>query len=178
MKNFTIALAVTALLSVGALTAPALANSDKKSEMAQIADRLAIQDLLSSYSAAVTRHDFPAIGPLFTADATWEVIGAPQKFAFKGAEIGPGIKAAVEVAADLVQINTPALIQINGDTATAQSTVHEYGDMADRSARAAATGTYEDVLKKVDGKWKFQSRVFTMRQLWILPYPPKTDAKK
>jgi len=177
MMNMKIWLPLCVALAVSMPLHAVRAHDAKHAEFAQLAERIAIQDVLSAYSAAVTRHDFAAIGPLFTSDATWEVIGAPQKFSFKGAEIGPGIEGAIKVAADLVQINAPAMIEVKGDTATAHSVVHEYGDMADRSARAEATGTYQDVLRKVDGKWKFQSRVFTMRQLWFFPYPPKAEAK-
>ncbi|TAK98426.1 MAG: nuclear transport factor 2 family protein [Rhodospirillaceae bacterium] len=167
MGNKTLSIVVVTLAAVWFLSG--CDNRDSK----QALERIAVQDVLSSYSLAVTRHDFDAIAPLFTPDGTWETVGTPAKFSFKGAEVGPGIKNAVETAADLAQINTPAIITVSGDTATARSTIHEFGDRADHSGRMAFTGVYDDKLVKMDGQWKFQSRVFTLKQMWLLPYAPQ-----
>ena len=137
--------------------------------LGQMLDQMAIQDVLSSYSAAVTRRDWAAIAEVFAVDATWDVFGGPQEFHFSGKEIGPGIKGAVELSTNLVQINTPAVIVIDGDRATARSVIHEYGNVADNGTHVESSGTYDDVLKKVNGKWKFESRSFTMRQFWAVP---------
>jgi hypothetical protein len=137
-------------------------------------ERLSVQDVLSSYTLAVTRHDYVALIELFTPEGSWEAVGTGYTLSYKGEELGPGLKSAIELAdASLAQINAPAVIAVNGDTATAVSMIHEFGDMADHSARVYSTGIYEDKLVKVNGKWKFQSRYFTAHQVWRLPYPAK-----
>jgi hypothetical protein len=143
-------------------------NSDTAANQ-QILDHIAIQDLLSTYHHAVTlHHDADAFAQLFTPNATWDCVGPPN-FSFKGAEVGPGLKHVIEFAPNLVHTHMPAIIVINGDSATARSIMHEFGDLADGSGHVSCSGVYEDKLVKIQGKWKFQSRYFTIKQLWKVP---------
>jgi ketosteroid isomerase-like protein len=134
-------------------------------------DKIEIQDLISRYSDAITRRDWEAVTSAFSPEATWHVVGQPA-FQFKGRDVGPGIRSLVEPSNYLVQMNTPALIEINGDEATARSTIlesgeYEAGKFQPFKARFDSFGTYEDVLRKVDGRWRFASRRFTMIKMNI-----------
>jgi hypothetical protein len=125
-------------------------------------DREAIQDVITRYCDAITRRDWIALKEVFAVEALWEVIGGPA-FRYTGVDIAPGIQRIVESTSTLTQINGPALIDINGDHATARSTIYEFGETLDKTSRFEEPGTYDDVLKKIDGKWRFTSRRFTIR---------------
>jgi ketosteroid isomerase-like protein len=127
-----------------------------------MSEHIAIQTLISRYSNAVTRRDWPAIAETFAADATWEAVGGPQPMKFVGAQVGPGIKAAIEWTSSLIQLITPSVIEIKGDRAAAHCNIHEFGEMADKKSHFEASGTYDDVLSKVGGNWRFESRVCTI----------------
>ena len=133
-------------------------------------EKMAVQDTLNAYTAAVTRHDFDGIVELYTPDATWEARNTPFDLKFGGDGLRAGFENAIGMARDLVQINTPATISIDGDSATAKSMIYEFGDMADGSAHVTSQGIYDDTFVKVDGAWKFKARVFTAYQIWSLPY--------
>jgi hypothetical protein len=125
-----------------------------------------IQDLISRYSDAITRRDWEVVASVFAADGSWQVVGNDQ-FSFAGAKIGPGIRSLVEPANYLIQLNTPALIDISGETATARSTImeiaeYEAGKFKEFKARLNSYGFYQDVIKKLNGKWLFTSRRFNM----------------
>jgi hypothetical protein len=133
-----------------------------------ILDRFAIQDLINTYHHAVSLHDGDAFAAMFTPDGAWECVGPPD-FKFVGAEVGPGLKRIIETAPNLMQVHAPAVIAVNGDTATARSIMLEYGDLGDGSGHVTASGLYDDVLVRVAGAWKFKSRYFTLKQVRTVP---------
>jgi len=118
----------------------------------------AIQNLITRYTLAVNRKDYDAIADVFAPDATWDAVGRVQ-LSYKGAEIAESIKETLERLKDLFQMNCAAQIEIDGDRATAQSAMYEFGAVDDR-IHFGQTGIYEDVLIKVGGEWKFASRRF------------------
>jgi hypothetical protein len=125
-----------------------------------------IQDLISRYSDAITRRDWTTVSAAFASDATWQVLGEPG-FRFAGGEIGNGIRSLVEPANYLIQMNTPAIVRLDGNTATARSTIFETGEFeAGRfqpyKCRFESFGIYSDRLRRDDGRWRFTSREFTM----------------
>ena len=130
-------------------------------------DHMAIQDTITRYCDAITRRDWAALEALFLPDAQWQVIGGPA-FHFTGAALVPGIRGVVETTSSLTQINGPALIEIDGDRANARSTIYEFGETLDKSGRFEEPGTYDDVLKKSDGVWRFSSRRFTIRHFRLV----------
>lgn len=127
-----------------------------------MSDHIAIQNTITRYCDAITRRDWDALADVFAPDAVWEVIGGPA-FRFAGAGVAPGIRGVVESTSSLTQINGPALIEIDGDHATARSTIYEFGETLDKTSRFEEPGTYDDVLRKIDGKWRFTLRRFTIR---------------
>ena len=123
-----------------------------------MSEHIAIQNVISRYSNAVTRRDWKAIADTFAPDATWEVIGGPHPMKFTAAQVGPGLKGAIEMTSSLIQLITPSAIEIDGK-ASAHCNIHEFGEMLDRKSHFEASGTYDDMLKKVDGEWRFASRL-------------------
>jgi hypothetical protein len=127
-----------------------------------MSDLHAIQDVVSRYTNAVTRRDFAAIAATFAPKATWQVVGGPYPFKLEGAGIGPGIQQSLEMTACLIQLITPPSIVIDGPRATANLNIHEFGEMADRKSHFEASGTYDDVLEKIEGRWLFAARLCTI----------------
>jgi hypothetical protein len=135
-----------------------------------MSEHMAVQNVITRYCDAVTRRDWAALADLFAPGATWDVIGHVT-FHFAGADIVPGIRGIVESTGRLVQINTPALIEIDGDRATARSTIYELGTNKENTSRFEEPGLYEDVLVKKDGTWRFASRRFTILHFQMNPIP-------
>jgi hypothetical protein len=139
-------------------------NKSRLQFMTDTSDHIAIQALISRYSSAVSRRDWGALEELFMPDATWEVIGGPG-VRFAGAELAPGIRGLVEGTDTIFQMNSPAIIAVEGDRAVAQSCMYELGVTLDKSSRFEAPGIYDDVVVKRDGQWRFASRRYTVMSL-------------
>src|SRR5579864_492799 len=114
------------------------------SAVRNVSERAAIQDVITRYSDAITRRDWVVLAELFAPDAVWEVIGGPA-FRYTGADVALGIQRIVESTSTLTQINGPALIEMEGDRATARSTIYEFGETIDKASRFEEPGTYDDV---------------------------------
>jgi hypothetical protein len=125
-------------------------------------EHMAIQQVITRYCDGVTRRDWAIVADLFTSDATWDVDGENATFRFAGEDVVPGIRGIVESTGFLVQINAPALIEIDGDRATARTTIYELGSNREKTQRFEEPRVYEDVLKKFEGKWRFVSRRFSI----------------
>ena len=111
--------------------------------------------MLSTYQQAVSPHDGDFLAQKFIPDAAWEIAGPPS-FKFEGAEAGPGVMAAVNTVPNLMHMHTPAIIVVNGNSATARSIMYEFGDSTDGRGYVNASGLYEDELVKIDGVWKLR----------------------
>jgi hypothetical protein len=127
-----------------------------------MSDLHAIQDVISRYTNAVTRREWAAIAATFAPKATWEVVGGPYPFKLEGAGLGAGIKQAIGMTSSLIQLITPPSIELEGARATAHCNIHEFGEMLDRKSHFEASGTYDDVLERIDGRWVFASRLCTI----------------
>ena len=90
-------------------------------------DEYEIQDLISRYSMRSRDASGRLSRRYLRAEATWQVLGEPG-FRFDGDKIGPGIRSLVEPANHLIQMNTPAIVAVNGNSATARSTIFETGE--------------------------------------------------
>lgn len=125
-------------------------------------DEIAIQQTISRYSDGASRADWDQVASTFTEDGVWEV-GSSGK-TFQGHEaIREGLGALSGEMEFVVQINSPALIAVDGDAATARSTIREFGKMAGRDEGFEALGFYEDQLAATADGWKFTHRTFTLK---------------
>jgi hypothetical protein len=120
----------------------------------------AIQIAISRYTDAVNSRNWAAFPKIFAEDASWEAIGLDIRFDGLAA-ITQGLSTIVNDMSRFVQINTPAVIELEGDRASARSTIYELGEYDGPGTFFEAYGTYEDELVKVkNGEWRFQSRRF------------------
>ena len=119
----------------------------------------AIQNQINRYTDAVNRRDWSVFLAIYAKDASWE--GLRLKLKFEGlAAITDGLSKIVEAMEVFVQMNSPAVIEVDGDRAFARSTIHEHWDIPAEGTRTDIYGRYEDELVKIAGAWMFQARRF------------------
>lgn len=126
---------------------------------AEIADRIAIADLINRYCDAINRGDWDAHQACFAPDAVWEV-GPPANLRLEtAAGIRQGTQAALSSIEFIIQKICSAVVELeSASTASARVLLEEVGRGPDR--QMFQYGLYRDRLVKVDGTWLFQSRRF------------------
>lgn len=125
-------------------------------------DEIAVQQTLNTYSVNASLGNLEDMVATFVPDGIWEIpaIGAR----FEGhEEILAGANAITGAIEYMVQLNSPAVISIDGDTATAQSVIRECGKYAGRQTSLEVLGLYADRLVRTPNGWKFAQRTFTVR---------------
>ena len=70
--------------------------------------------------------------------------------------------AVLEPIEYLVQINAPAIIAVDGDTASARSLVRECAKFRDRPGLMDVVGQFVDELQRTPDGWRFAHRTFTI----------------
>lgn len=123
-------------------------------------DRLAIRELLDTYSDAVCRVDAQAWGDTWAEDGVWELPDYPELAKEEGrANIVEMWKAAMTQYPGILFVTTPGSIEIQGDRATVRSYTSEvYDDASGVTHRDR--GCYDDIVIKRDGRWQFLKRRF------------------
>ncbi len=122
-----------------------------------MSDEFSIQQTLSTYCLAASSRDWDLILTVFTPDAVWEVPSLGAKFHGHQA-IREGFIALTSTTQYIVQVNAPALIQVDGDTATARALMRECGRHMDRDEVFEIHGIYTDRLARTAEGWKFTHR--------------------
>lgn len=125
-------------------------------------DRFAIREVIDRHQMYIDLKDADGYANLYTKDARY-------RSPFGSADSRSEIRA---MFIDLAEkgftkgkrhMTGPAMIEVNGTTATARS----WYWVAETEAEHAvyATGTYTDKLRKVNGKWEIVQRVQTLDEL-------------
>lgn len=122
-------------------------------------DRVAIRELIDSYSDAVNRVDAAACGDCWAEDSMWEMPDYPEWGRSEGRRniVALWIEA-MKSAPGVAMIANPGSIEVSGNQAkvvTYTSEVYDQGGVTQRDR-----GRYEDVCVKIDGRWFFKSRSF------------------
>lgn len=146
----------------------------------QVADRLAIDDLLDAYAQAIDTRDWTLFRTLFTPDAVLD-------YTHEG-----GVRGSVEEAVAWLEPSLApfAMIQhmvvnrqvdIDGDTASARAYVFSPLGLPDGDGALTLVlsgGRYEDRLRRTPGGWRFASRIARSAYFHIglqgLEQPPTT----
>ena len=122
-------------------------------------DEIAIQQTINRYTDGASRADWDQVMSTFTPDGTWEIPGLKARY-HDHAVIRQVMAAFVGQMDYFVQINSPAIITVQGDKATARSGIRECGKFAGRDMALEVLGRYDDDLIRTAQGWKFTRRVF------------------
>jgi ketosteroid isomerase-like protein len=124
-------------------------------------DKIEIQETISRYHEGASTFDLEQIIATFLPDAVWEV--PSMKLRAEGhAGIRETMTALVGSLEYLVQINAPAIIDVDGDTATARSLIRECTRFRDADVYMDVVGQFNDRLERTSDGWRFAQRVFTV----------------
>lgn len=127
--------------------------------MHPLEDQHAIQRTLNAYSQATSAGEWEAAIATYRPDGAWEVPHLPLRVAGHAAlrETMAMLGGAMDY---VVQLNSPAVIEIDGDTARARSAIRECGKTAGKDEGFEYFGLYEDDLVRTPEGWRFERRVF------------------
>ena len=124
-------------------------------------DRLAIRELIESYSDAVFRKDADAWIANWAEDGVWHLPSLGIDLTGR-----PSIRAAWEQAmspfATAGFFAVPGAIEVNGDTATARSYTQEILVAKEGGSVRKIVGAYDDRLVKRGGQWLFARRSYSV----------------
>lgn len=134
-------------------------------------DRVEIQNTINLYHQAGSLGDLEQMVATFTPEAVWEFTQSGRRFEGHAAihEAAVGFTAPLEYVA---QINAPALITLEGDTATARTAVRETAKIAGRDEGIEAFGVYVDRLVRTAEGWRFTHRAFDLKWMHRVPILP------
>ena len=127
----------------------------------EVADRLAIHELVAAYGDAVSCNDADAWGETWAEDAVWELPNLPEFGTMVGREdiVANWVKAMEPLPLN-VNIQTLGALKVTGDTAVGRTWTSETV-VYDADTSTVATGMYDDEFVKIDGRWYFSRRTYT-----------------
>ena len=124
-----------------------------------VEDRLAIRELVESYNDAVMRFDGDAWAENWRDDAIWSLPGMGE---VQGKDkFFPMWKGAMSAFSFVGFFASAGPITVTGTTAKGVWYQQEFLHMKD-GGKQTVTGRYEDDYVKVDGRWYFAKRVYTV----------------
>jgi uncharacterized protein (TIGR02246 family) len=134
-------------------------------------DAAAIQQLITHYHEAGSMGDYERMIATFAADGIWEFTQSGRQFVGLDA-IRDAVAMFTGPLEYVAQINAPAAIALDGDTATARSSIRESGKFAGRDEGVEAFGVYHDSLVRTADGWRFARRAFDLRWMHRVPILP------
>jgi hypothetical protein len=124
-------------------------------------EKVEIQETISRYHEGAATFDLDQIVATFLPDGTWEVPSLKLR-AVGHVDLRETMAALIEPIEYLVQINAPAIIDVDGDTASARSLVRECALLRDGGVYMDVVGQFVDGLERTSDGWKFAHRTFTV----------------
>jgi len=134
-------------------------------------DAVLIQNLINAYHEAGSMGDYERMIATFAPDAIWEFSQSGRQFVGLAA-IRDAVAAFTGPLEYVAQINAPAVIAVDGDKATARSSIRESGKFAGRDEGVEAFGIYHDTLVRTANGWHFARRTFDLRWMHRVPILP------
>lgn len=134
-------------------------------------DEASVQHTLNRYSAHSSRADWDRVLATFLPDGVWQVPGLGARFDGREAIRG-GLLRFSGPMDYMLQTNSPAVIEVDGDAATALSVIRECGKFTGRDEALEVLGLYADRLVRTAEGWRFAERVFEIRGMHSFPLSP------
>ena len=139
-----------------------------------MSDELAIQKTISTYSQTASFADWDQAVGTYLPDGVMEVPHLGLVFSGRDA-VKEGLMGLFSTMEYVLQLNSPALIEIDGDTATARSGIRECGKTRGRDEGFEFFGQYVDTLVRTAEGWKFSKRVFRLIGQHNFPLSPMVN---
>ena len=140
-------------------------------------DEYWIQRTISRYSQRASVGDWDGVLATYMPDGVWDIPHLNMRF--EGHEaIREALTGFFGVMDYVVQLNAPAVIDVDGDTALAWSGIRECGKSKDRDEGFEFFGTYADSLVRTADGWKFARRVFEGVGTHYFPLLPSGGAMR
>lgn len=188
MNNKVIAtIAAVGGIAVGALVGPhvpGLAASDTADASSALADRIAIEDMVTRYYGNFGKTDAADdFANFYTEDAVFDVNGivseGPEAIAAFYTDTGDDEEAPARLGTFHMMISNP-MIDVNGDTATAQFMwTGVMNETIEGRPQLFEQGREYDLLVKQDGEWRIKKRVVIadsgLPERYKATYTPRTD---
>ena len=124
----------------------------------EVADRLAINELIATYNDAVMRFDADAWGSTWAEDGVWSLPGMGDGIAGRETIVETW-KMAMSQFEFVGFFASPGPLQLDGDSAHGTLYQQEFLYLKEGGERQVI-GRYTDDFVKVDGQWKFAKRVY------------------
>jgi 3-phenylpropionate/cinnamic acid dioxygenase small subunit len=140
----------------------------------EIADRLAITDVLHRYAWAIDDKDWAGLDEVFTPDAWLDYSSNPGGFAGPYAEARAWLESVMQYFPTTQHLMSNSSIELAGDRATAKTMVHNPQGARTRDAHLHmffVGARYDDELVRVEAGWRISKRVETL--LWMHGGLPK-----
>jgi hypothetical protein len=145
-------------------------------------DLVAVGRLQQAYADVITRRDWPALGDLFTPDATvdLDLVTRPPRQIVGPDELGRFVASAIERFEhfQFVVLTSHVDLWPGGDRQAASARVFmaELRQVTDAAGRDDAHGLYRDLYVKVDGRWRIAARRYRSMARFpsgdVFPLPP------
>lgn len=127
--------------------------------------RLAVADLIHAYARHIRRDEPDRVSALFLPDGTFEVRdGHPDRPDFTQRSFHASAQELHDYLAPgkgkphPLPLIRNLIVEVDGDAATANSVM----DARIQGTAHSITGEYHDSCRRVDGRWYFAGRVFTI----------------
>lgn len=130
-------------------------------DIQELADRLAIRDVIDRYSTAVTQRQWDEMGACFHPESRWQC-AAPFNMDFSTRKgIQESLASTIEHGDFLHQmIHSVVIDDLAADRAKARVVLNEMSRNSAEKTGFFLLGVYHDNLTKIDGRWGFESRIF------------------
>lgn len=122
-------------------------------------DHDAIQRLIASYALFASNCDYISMAACYLEDGVWAVEGTAQSWTGHAAIVAKAT-AWSEKFEYVLQLVTPSVINVAGDTAQAWTLLRETSRYADCPRILEMFGQYADDLVRDGDGWKFARRSF------------------
>ncbi|MFV9429004.1 nuclear transport factor 2 family protein [Rhodococcus aetherivorans] len=139
-----------------------MTTENSTNNLADLADHIAVGQLLNQYTDALNATDWDVLASLFTEDAIWRVItnGEVEYVQEGGKNILAFLRDSTATTQAFVQMNHAPVIHLDGERASASSTMEAIYWFENGTRQQRFAMYYDEMIRGNDGKWRFTQREF------------------
>lgn len=138
--------------------------------MSEVADRIALQDVMLRYATGVDERDLDMYRNCFADDL--EVVGFGEETIHGGDAWREYVENALERFGPTQHMLGPQLATVDGDTASCRTDVQALHYMKDEpDSTLTLWATYKTNMRRINGEWKISRHELVSRGTKIEPAP-------